>query len=628
MLSLILGFGVVVLYRGGIPLPAVLFFAVFTSGLLLASLFLGKGRFLKESRMAQFFTMGLALFALLFVLASIFSDFPGYGARDFFLWSGGAILFLLFSRISLREEERTQVSKGLLVIAFLSAVLGVVFFLTLAQPRFFGSFGDPAESYAAFPNAYANLLLFLIPVAYHFLLKAQKKSFWFWTFLVAFLSAGFFLSLSRGAMLAFLATGFLALLLLRPGPKDFRFVLKKTVPLVLLSFLLFNGLQMLRGDRFEVVTLVEKVSFQSDEGTTSQDERVRFWLHSLEMIQDRPLLGGGPDSFALLYPQYQDDFGAISGHPHNLFLKVGVEEGLLAMGLLLFLAVIFWSSALSGGAYRSPYFYGLLAGGLHNLVDYNLNFGSIVLLMALFAAWVFQDAQAELSSRWRLFRADKTSSKFILTLLIPFVLCLTGLALNEFYYKLQFLRGVQALEQEDLLLAGRFFERATRQIWEEALVLNLVDLEVEQADFEQARLLLEEAMQTIQDPRYFTELGLLSPSSEEAGQWFLAALQMNPHNEIEYYYHVARTVGYDRQALIDLLGLYQQQLSQNFHNTLLSQNPKYADQLYAFLIETAVEDEEMRELIEDRETFNEIWLQQIAEFEALFKLDLPSPSSL
>jgi O-antigen ligase len=87
--------------------------------------------------------------------------------------------------------------------------------------------------------------------------------------------------------------------------------------------------------------------------------RITQWQFTLEMMQERPLLGWGLRNFSHLY---EARWQIWLGHPHNLFLMLGSEMGLLATLLLCglvgwtlaqaILLVYIWSKALRPQWYR------------------------------------------------------------------------------------------------------------------------------------------------------------------------------------------------------------------------------------------------------------------------------------
>jgi tetratricopeptide (TPR) repeat protein/O-antigen ligase len=54
-----------------------------------------------------------------------------------------------------------------------------------------------------------------------------------------------------------------------------------------------------------------------------------------EMFGDHPLLGAGPNTYALLYPEYSGEFPIHAIHAHNAYLQAAIDLGLPGLGALL-----------------------------------------------------------------------------------------------------------------------------------------------------------------------------------------------------------------------------------------------------------------------------------------------------
>ena len=76
--------------------------------------------------------------------------------------------------------------------------------------------------------------------------------------------------------------------------------------------------------------------------SSSMGMRMVLWKHTIELIQDRPLLGFGTGGFEEAYSQKIKDNPDweknIMHDPHNQFLKIWVEMGML--GLIIFLSML------------------------------------------------------------------------------------------------------------------------------------------------------------------------------------------------------------------------------------------------------------------------------------------------
>ena len=90
-------------------------------------------------------------------------------------------------------------------------------------------------------------------------------------------------------------------------------------------------------------------------------ERMEFFYHTVEIIQDHPLMGVGTGGFAQAYAARVQKIGlSVPTHPHNQYLLIMVQVGILGLCLLVWLFVQQWrSTPLAGDAT-----YGLIARGL------------------------------------------------------------------------------------------------------------------------------------------------------------------------------------------------------------------------------------------------------------------------
>jgi O-antigen ligase len=68
---------------------------------------------------------------------------------------------------------------------------------------------------------------------------------------------------------------------------------------------------------------------------SSMGQRYNFWTYSLKLIAEKPLLGHGTGSFAKEYQQIANGERVITSNPHNEFLMITVQLGLL--GLFIYL---------------------------------------------------------------------------------------------------------------------------------------------------------------------------------------------------------------------------------------------------------------------------------------------------
>ena len=105
-------------------------------------------------------------------------------------------------------------------------------------------------------------------------------------------------------------------------------------------------------DNLYPVTEVERLGFEGYERLGSS--RAYIWSRTLPLLKDTILLGHGPDTYAFYFPQ-NDVIGKLKffnnpkmlvDKPHNLYLQIAVNTGLLSLLALLYLWVDYFVSSL------------------------------------------------------------------------------------------------------------------------------------------------------------------------------------------------------------------------------------------------------------------------------------------
>ncbi len=93
--------------------------------------------------------------------------------------------------------------------------------------------------------------------------------------------------------------------------------------------------------------LVNPESWLFEENERIGSNRGYIWSRSLPLVKSRPIIGNGPDSYALVFPQRDyvmranvfGDTMKIVDKPHNQYVGILVEFGVL--GLICFLYWLF-----------------------------------------------------------------------------------------------------------------------------------------------------------------------------------------------------------------------------------------------------------------------------------------------
>ncbi|MDD5751817.1 MAG: O-antigen ligase family protein, partial [Candidatus Peribacteraceae bacterium] len=278
----------------------------------------------------------LCLFALWVVASFLTSSVRNYGLDEVFRTVSLALLFFWMARQPEDAPIRRRVLKAIAVTALLATGIGVAVYLLQPVGRFTGTFFNMSRHTDYWPNAWAEFALLAWPVVLLFTYRRLPEGGTpvrraAQTLLQAgplgLLLASLALSYSRAAALVLLVQ--LALLALWSVRR--RLAWRRHLPfclgIIVMALMFSSGSNALRARRFPVTSGVDKVLFQTEEGTSSVTERVGFWRHALVLSGEHPLLGWGPGSFRFAEPRLATRFLAVSDHPHNVFLKVALDSG-------------------------------------------------------------------------------------------------------------------------------------------------------------------------------------------------------------------------------------------------------------------------------------------------------------
>ena len=296
----------------------------------------------------------------IFLLANIFSLDPHFSFWGSPYRSGGFLNFafyiifaiLVFSII--RQKDWQKIWDFAIFIGILVSIVAIFQQYGLIS-KIFIPFGARAPSTIGGPIFLAIYLLLLSFLTLSFGLKQAglKKLFYFLSFLLFFLVA-VFITQTRAVIIGYLV-GFLFFILFYPVRKfSVSLGLKLTALIILLSGI--YGIYFVN-TQTELPQFIQKNRFLN--GVTARlsikaglaDSRISGWKVALPVLKDRPILGYGPENFAIGFDKFYDpslpkitkEWGSWWDRAHNFVFDIGVTAGILA--LLIYLAlfgVLFW----------------------------------------------------------------------------------------------------------------------------------------------------------------------------------------------------------------------------------------------------------------------------------------------
>ena len=198
--------------------------------------------------------------------------------------------------------------------------------------------------------------------------------------------AGLILTLARGAWLA-AAGGIAALILLRPGLRWGRLA-----PLVGTACILAGSIAWVTFGSSQIVAAVTRAP--------SIEGRIRMWRGTVAMIAARPVRGWGAGRFAATYPPFQRAMVRAESalapvtdlpeHPHNEFLFLAAESGIVA--LIALIAVWYLSVRTALGAAADsllPVAAALVALAIDALGDVPLRLPATAVLFCILLVHIF-----------------------------------------------------------------------------------------------------------------------------------------------------------------------------------------------------------------------------------------------
>ena len=221
---------------------------------------------------------------------------------------------------------------------------------------------------------------------------ARGWVFWLLGFAELLLIGGILSSLTRNALLGFVA-GFLVIGALK-GRKTFSMIT------VMLTLSIVFALVIHTGFRSRVMNMVNVTTDESNL------ERIRMWRTTIDVIEDHRLLGVGMGNYKTAMNQYRHQYGSKPhSHAHNTLLQQTAENGLIGLVAYLFVWYVFFRKMIPRAlTVPDPFARGVITGGIGALVgfhvaglfEYNLGDIEVAMMMWLIVGFTMAAAQGRL----------------------------------------------------------------------------------------------------------------------------------------------------------------------------------------------------------------------------------------
>ncbi len=266
----------------------------------------------------------MTLFLIVILLSSVFATFPSISWNHWFDFVGWyAIYFLIINTVTSAERY------FIFLVIFLVANFKLSFFgaRTWAMRGFsftsWGLMGPPGFMQNA--SDLSSEMLMFAPLAFELALfvKPYVKRVTYWFLMLGAVTGAMTVlgASSRGSQLA---------LAVQAAWVAIQRKLKLKVVV---------GIALIIGVGYATLPAAEKARFSSSGTDDTSIQRLDYWRAGIKMIESHPFLGVGYFNFAPVYA-LQDPNKLWHGRaqlPHNIFIEVGTDVGLIGLGIFLIL---------------------------------------------------------------------------------------------------------------------------------------------------------------------------------------------------------------------------------------------------------------------------------------------------
>jgi len=311
--------------------------------------------------------MPIAAFLMLAFLSMLTSVSLPLSAEGFFFKTLEGVMIFYIAAEVLSDRKRLN---RMLVVMILSIILvgadGIYQSITRVDfirgyPSYHVKMGACFDN----PNRFAGWLTFMVPfaasIAFFYGRSAPiKQEFFFRTgvklllwVLTSVLLYCLLVTHSRGAWVAVvLSMLFFGII------RDRRIAALTLAVLIILPFFVTDYMK----ERAALIFKTELYKF-----------RPPLWQEAVNIIRDFPLLGCGPNTYATVAPLYRLT-EATGYYPHNSYLRMAAESGVLGLGAFIWIMATLFKSSLEGLAnIKDSLDSGILAGLLSGLFGFLLH---------------------------------------------------------------------------------------------------------------------------------------------------------------------------------------------------------------------------------------------------------------
>ena len=254
--------------------------------------------------------------------------------------------FLLFAMCIKHYLEKFPALYFYIAISLWSAMIIVVFDALYQNFFDYNLLGwrrqDHLRISGLFDDEYAigSYLSRLFPLGFFFIASRKKINMW-----IAYLSLFFIMIVDiliylSGERTAFFYL-FLVTLLIIFLTRRIRFIRTITFALSIIVIIILSNIQPTSKVRM-IDTTISQIGL--DKGSSKINvfsiEHERIFVSAIKMFFDNPIFGQGPKIFRILCKKIEYDTGGCSTHPHNTYIQLLSETGIVGASMIVILLII------------------------------------------------------------------------------------------------------------------------------------------------------------------------------------------------------------------------------------------------------------------------------------------------
>src|SRR6185437_5123481 len=267
----------------------------------------------------------ISLFAVVILISSALATYPSISWKNWYNFFNWYVIYFFIINIVTTSERYFIFLTIFLVANFKLSFFGA---RTWASRGFgFASWGleGPPGFFQNSSDFSAEMLMFS-PIAFELALfvKPFVRRVTYWFLMLGAITGGMSVlaASSRGSQVGLAFQG------------AWMAIQRKLNLKVLIAIVVIAGIG------YALLPAAEKARFSSAGTDSTSIQRLDYWRAGIKMIEDHPLLGVGYFNFAPVYASHANANKLWHGQaqlPHNIFIQVGTDTGLIGLGILLML---------------------------------------------------------------------------------------------------------------------------------------------------------------------------------------------------------------------------------------------------------------------------------------------------